>query len=97
MQDQYKYEGVERRSVKRIVAHPDYNRMTFDYDIVLLELSEPLEFSNTIQPICLPATSHVFPAGVACWITGWGALREGGMVNNLVTLVRSEVSFCLQL
>ncbi|XP_056236072.1 suppressor of tumorigenicity 14 protein homolog isoform X2 [Seriola aureovittata] len=84
MQDQYKHDGVERRSLKRIISHPDYNQMTFDYDIALLELSEPLQFTNTIQPICLPSPSHVFPAGMACWVTGWGALREGGQKAQLL-------------
>ncbi|XP_028280158.1 suppressor of tumorigenicity 14 protein [Parambassis ranga] len=78
MHDQYRQDGVQRRTVKRIITHPDYNQMTFDYDIALLELSTPLQFSNTIQPICLPAPSHIFPAGMPCWVTGWGALREGG-------------------
>uniref|UniRef100_A0A671TSG2 ST14 transmembrane serine protease matriptase n=1 Tax=Sparus aurata TaxID=8175 RepID=A0A671TSG2_SPAAU len=78
MQDQYKQDGVQRRPLKRIISHPDYSQMTFDYDIALLELSEPLEFTNTIQPICLPSHSHIFPAGMSCWVTGWGALREGG-------------------
>lgn len=82
MQNQYKYDGVERRAVKKIISHPDYNTMTFDYDIALLELSEPLKFSNTIQPICLPSSSHVFPAGMSCWVTGWGALREGGIMHE---------------
>lgn len=84
MQDQFKYDGVQRRSIRRIVPHPDYNQMTFDYDIALLELSEPLEFSNTIQPICLPSSSHVFPAGTSCWVTGWGAMREGGGAAQLL-------------
>lgn len=84
MQDQYKHDGVERRPVKRIISHPDYNQMTFDYDIALLELTEPLVFKNTIQPICLPSSSHVFPAGMSCWVTGWGALREGGQKAQLL-------------
>ncbi|XP_055359393.1 suppressor of tumorigenicity 14 protein isoform X2 [Betta splendens] len=84
MQAQYKFDGVQTRKVKRIISHPNYNPMTFDYDIALLELSEPLEFSNTIQPICLPTSSHVFPAGMSCWVTGWGALREGGQVSQLL-------------
>lgn len=84
MQDQFKQDGVQRRPVKRIISHPDYNQMTFDYDIALLELSEPLEFTNTIQPVCLPASSHVFPAGMSCWVTGWGALREGGSKAQLL-------------
>lgn len=84
MQDQYKYDGVQRRSIQQIIPHPDYNQMTFDYDIALLELSEPLEFANTIQPICLPSSSHVFPAGMSCWVTGWGAMREGAGAARLL-------------
>nr|XP_020493044.1 suppressor of tumorigenicity 14 protein homolog [Labrus bergylta] len=85
MQDQYKEDdSVQHRKLKRIISHPDYNQMTFDYDIALLELSQPLEFTNTIQPICLPSSSHVFPAGTPCWVTGWGALREGGQKAQLL-------------
>ncbi|XP_061572531.1 suppressor of tumorigenicity 14 protein homolog [Cololabis saira] len=84
MQDQYKQEDVQFRKVKRIVTHPDYNMMTFDYDIALLELAEPLALTNTIQPICLPSSSHVFPAGMSCWVTGWGALREGGQKSQIL-------------
>lgn len=97
MQDQYKQDGVQRSSVKRIVSHPDYNPMTYDYDIALLELKEPLGLTNTIQPICLPSSSHVFPAGMACWVTGWGALREGGIMQELVGgyLQNCGLCFCL--
>ncbi|XP_039972916.1 suppressor of tumorigenicity 14 protein homolog [Xiphias gladius] len=84
MQDQYKQDGVQRRPLKRIISHPDYNQMTFDYDIALLELDGPLQFTNIIQPICLPSSSHVFPAGMSCWVTGWGALREGGQKAQLL-------------
>uniref|UniRef100_A0A8C6SHQ7 Zmp:0000001114 n=1 Tax=Neogobius melanostomus TaxID=47308 RepID=A0A8C6SHQ7_9GOBI len=84
MQDQYKHVGVAKRAIRNIIPHPNYNRMTFDYDIALLELSEPLEFTNTIQPICLPSSSHVFPAGIGCWVTGWGAMREGAGAAQLL-------------
>ncbi|XP_029929211.1 suppressor of tumorigenicity 14 protein homolog isoform X2 [Myripristis murdjan] len=89
MQDQYKHDDVQRRELKTIITHQDYNPMTFDYDIALLELSEPLEFTNTIHPICLPARTHVFPAGMPCWVTGWGTLREGGQTARL--LQKAEV------
>lgn len=78
LQTQFKTEEAEMRKLNKIVPHPSYNPFTNDYDIALLELSQPLEFSNTIQPICLPSSTHVFPAGMPCWVTGWGALREGG-------------------
>lgn len=97
MQDQYKQEDVQRLPVKKIISHPDYNRMNFDYDIALLELSQPLKFTNTIQPICLPSSSHVFPAGMVCWVTGWGTLREGGIMHAFVILeeLLSFFNFCI--
>ncbi|XP_076016850.1 suppressor of tumorigenicity 14 protein homolog isoform X2 [Genypterus blacodes] len=84
MQDQYKHDDVQRRALKNIIPHPDYSPMNFDYDIALLELSQPLEFSNTIYPICLPARTHVFPAGMSCYVTGWGTLREGGRTARVL-------------
>ncbi|XP_054903943.1 suppressor of tumorigenicity 14 protein homolog [Poeciliopsis prolifica] len=86
LQNQYEIEVAERRNLKRIIPHPDYNEITHDYDIALLELTKVLEWSNTIQPICLPSSSHVFPAGLPCSVTGWGALREGAtyMLPNLL-------------
>ncbi|KAM4601209.1 suppressor of tumorigenicity 14 protein [Polymixia lowei] len=86
MQDQYKQDDVQRRSLKTIITHPEYSQMTYDYDVALLELSQPLEFTSTIHPICLPAPSHVFPAGMPCWVTGWGTLREG--VNRASRLLQ---------
>uniref|UniRef100_A0A669C9U2 ST14 transmembrane serine protease matriptase n=1 Tax=Oreochromis niloticus TaxID=8128 RepID=A0A669C9U2_ORENI len=96
MQNQYIHDNVQFRKLKRIIPHPLYNQMTSDYDIALLELSEPLQFANTIQPICLPDSSHVFPAGMSCWVTGWGALREGGqgaqiLQKALVKIINDSV------
>lgn len=70
--------GVQERGLKRIISHPSFNDFTFDYDIALLELERPVEYSNTVRPICLPDTSHDFPTGKAIWVTGWGHTYEGG-------------------
>ncbi|KAK7172083.1 hypothetical protein R3I93_004397 [Phoxinus phoxinus] len=81
--------SVQQRSLKTIITHPSYEEMTYDYDISLLELSQPLNFSNTVHPICLPASTHVFSAGSSCFVTGWGALREGGSAAAI--LQKAEV------
>ncbi|TSK49693.1 Suppressor of tumorigenicity 14 protein [Bagarius yarrelli] len=82
MNDQQKEENsVQMREVKTIITHSEYNQVTFDNDIALLELKEPLKFSSTVNPVCLPASSHVFPPGMPCWVTGWGALREGEVLH----------------
>ncbi|XP_062950714.1 suppressor of tumorigenicity 14 protein [Cynocephalus volans] len=70
--------GVQEHRVKRLISHPFFNDFTFDYDIALLELEQPAEYSTVVRPICLPDTSHVFPAGKAIWVTGWGHTQEGG-------------------
>uniref|UniRef100_A0A8B9H1Y5 Zmp:0000001114 n=1 Tax=Astyanax mexicanus TaxID=7994 RepID=A0A8B9H1Y5_ASTMX len=90
MQDQERDDSnVQVREVQTIITHQDYNQLTQDNDIALLELKEPLVFSNTVHPVCLPANSHVFPAGMPCWVTGWGALREGGRASRV--LQKAEV------
>ncbi|KAM4707389.1 transmembrane protease serine 9 [Discoglossus pictus] len=76
--------GVEGRVEKifRIHKHPFYNVYTLDNDVALLELPSPLTYTNLIKPICLPDTSHSFPEGTRCFITGWGSTKEGGPMTR---------------
>lgn len=69
---------VQKRNLKQVIPHPNYNKFTFDNDIALMELDSPVTYSDFIKPICLPAPQHEFPPGQSVWITGWGATREGG-------------------
>ncbi|XP_009959108.1 PREDICTED: coagulation factor X [Leptosomus discolor] len=40
--------------VEKIVAHPEFDTKTFDSDIALLKLEEPITFSEDVVPACLP-------------------------------------------
>uniref|UniRef100_A0A4W6FTX7 Peptidase S1 domain-containing protein n=1 Tax=Lates calcarifer TaxID=8187 RepID=A0A4W6FTX7_LATCA len=55
------------RTVSRIIRHPNYVASRFDYDVALLKLSTPVQFTNYIRPVCLAADGSVFgvarPAG----------------------------------
>lgn len=66
------------RQIRRIVLHSQYDQFTSDYDIALLELSAPVFFNELVQPVCVPAPSHVFTSGTSCFVTGWGVLTEEG-------------------
>lgn len=65
-----------RARVARIIPHPSYNPDTADFDVAVLQLDGPLPFGRHVQPVCLPAATHVFPARRKCLISGWGYLRE---------------------
>ncbi|XP_039375199.1 serine protease 27-like [Mauremys reevesii] len=63
--------------VRRIVRHPDYNPSTVIADIALVQLTEPVAFTDTIRPVSLPGPSTQSPAGEKCWVTGWGRIGWG--------------------
>ena len=48
-------------------------------DIALIELTEPLRFSDRIQPICLPDAQACLPEGTKCAATGWGVTDKTGI------------------
>ncbi|NXC31117.1 TMPS6 protease, partial [Campylorhamphus procurvoides] len=73
--------------VIRLFLHPYYEEDSHDYDVALLQLDHPVIISPLIQPICLPAPSHFFEPGLHCWITGWGAHKEGGHISNILQKV----------
>ncbi|XP_074256711.1 transmembrane protease serine 5 isoform X2 [Saimiri boliviensis] len=58
--------------VERIISHPLYSAQNHDYDIALLRLRTPLNFSDTMGAVCLPAKEQHFPKGSQCWVSGWG-------------------------
>ncbi|XP_071314887.1 suppressor of tumorigenicity 14 protein homolog [Trachinotus anak] len=82
-------EWTVRRNIKRIIAHRDYNALTYNNDIALMELDTEVNLNQNIWPICLPSPTYDFPAGQEAWITGWGATREGGVAATI--LQKAEV------
>lgn len=73
---------VERGVSKKIV-HPKYNFFTYEYDLALVKLETPLEFTNHIAPICLPGTEDLL-VGANATVTGWGRLSEGGTLPTVL-------------
>ncbi|XP_052642579.1 transmembrane protease serine 5-like isoform X6 [Harpia harpyja] len=62
-------------SVKKIIYHPLYNDSSLDYDIALMKLQVPLNFSDAIRAVCLPPSHWDLFQGMQCWVSGWGYTR----------------------
>lgn len=70
---------IEKR-VKRVVRHRGFDMRTLYNDVALLTLNEPIEFSETVRPVCLPSGSNLY-VGKKAIVIGWGSLREGKCTN----------------
>ncbi|OXU31175.1 hypothetical protein TSAR_009417 [Trichomalopsis sarcophagae] len=73
-------------SIKKVYIHPKYNHSGFENDVALLELDEEVEFTDAIQPICLPIQSRRINrknfVGESAFVAGWGALEFDGTQSD---------------
>ncbi|MEQ2280090.1 hypothetical protein AMECASPLE_016184, partial [Ameca splendens] len=76
--------------VEKIIYNKNYNHRSHDSDIALMKLRRPLNFSDTIRPICLPPYDYDLPGGTQCWISGWGYTQPDG-VHSPDTLKEAPV------
>lgn len=65
-----------KRTLSRLIVHPDYNNTYLNNDITLMKLSSPLNFTDYIRPVCLASNSSQFHNSTLCWATGWGRIGK---------------------
>ena len=61
--------------VEEIIVHEDYNNVTKHNDIALLRLSQHVNYTQFIKPICLPLDENVRNQNyteIYMDVTGWG-------------------------
>ncbi|XP_042559182.1 tryptase-like isoform X2 [Clupea harengus] len=79
------------RTVSQIIRHPNFNNVSRDNDIALLQLSSSVTFTNFIRPICLAAADSTFNRGTTSWVTGWGTIKRGVSLPSPQTLQEVDV------
>lgn len=81
--------GIDRR-VTAININPNWDRVTFQNDIALLTLDEPLLASAEVSPIQLPDVTQPWPpTGTPATVFGWGSRTVNG--SPAETLQRGDV------
>jgi len=76
----------QRRTVKRVIRHEDYNSRTIDNDVALLEVSSPFLINSMVMPACRP-TPNLNYVGARAFVSGWGTTSSGGRVASKLRYV----------
>lgn len=82
--------------VKRVVIPYGYEEPQKGRDLALVELSNPVTWSDYVRPICLPTSGTLFPSGMQCIVTGWGNIRDDVPLQGIGTLQQVQVPIISQ-
>jgi len=81
---------IDRR-IRKIVTHKKFNKVSYEYDIALLEMHDaPIQYKPNMIPICLPSSDNSL-VGQTGTVTGWGRLTEFGQISPVLREVRVPI------
>nr|XP_023996016.1 ovochymase-2-like [Salvelinus alpinus] len=73
----------QRRGVRKLVLHPQYDPSSQDYDVALLQLDSPLLITEHALSVCLPCSGPEVPHSQVCMLSSWES-QTGGPWNSTV-------------
>ncbi|KAH7933166.1 hypothetical protein HPB49_009768 [Dermacentor silvarum] len=71
----------------------NYSAFNKNYDIALVKLDVPINFTDKVRPICLPEKGNDLLRNGECFATGWGQTRGSGSFATLKQAPMSELPF----
>uniref|UniRef100_A0A182SR51 Peptidase S1 domain-containing protein n=1 Tax=Anopheles maculatus TaxID=74869 RepID=A0A182SR51_9DIPT len=75
----------QERTAAEFIIHPSYNSHTSTNDVALIRVSEPVDTTSYIMPVCL-SLDHIFdeslPDDKRVLSLGWGRTGQGGMSDS---------------
>lgn len=83
-------EASERTyTVSRVFHYPWYRG--YDNDLALMKLTQPVEVSDYVSPICLPDDQDIDFSNKQCVATGWGKVDYNKRGSDILQKVQIEV------
>jgi len=83
--------GVVERRVARIYSHSNFKKSPhFWNDIAILKLDRSVDYSSSIQPVCLD-WSQADLSGLPATTIGWGRTSDGGPQSRLLREVEVQI------
>ncbi|XP_070533261.1 atrial natriuretic peptide-converting enzyme-like isoform X2 [Ptychodera flava] len=66
----------QQKNIKAFYIHPRYHFQTFENDVAILELQEPVTYNDHVRPACIAPSEMTVRPGTLCEIAGWGHTLE---------------------
>uniref|UniRef100_UPI003AB0C37E coagulation factor X n=1 Tax=Centroberyx gerrardi TaxID=166262 RepID=UPI003AB0C37E len=86
--------GEQVIKVQKVVVHPHFHSFTFDSDVALLLLAQPVVFGPAAIPACLPdahLAQYLLREDNRGMVTGWGATQYLGRSSRFLRKVALPV------
>ncbi|XP_064477225.1 chymotrypsin B-like [Ornithodoros turicata] len=90
-------EQLQIRTPQIIVTHQNLRGgLDMNYDIALVKVSVPFNFTEAVRPACLPEDDKPPPVNATCYSSGWGQTRGSGSAFRLkqTRLNVEDVNYC---
>nr|ADQ53629.1 eupolytin [Eupolyphaga sinensis] len=77
--------GGSLHQVTQLIANPQYDYYTIDYDVAVARVATPFSYGSGVQPISLISVEP--SAGQTATVSGWGTLSSGGSLPSQLQVV----------
>ncbi|XP_067214414.1 trypsin-7-like [Linepithema humile] len=70
------------RRIKTATIHKDFHSYSYDNDIGIIEMDEPVSLNNIVRTACLPEDKAIDYTGALALAVGWGRTGESTQVSD---------------
>ena len=82
--------------IEKLIPHPKFQPVkvgVMKFDVGLIKMVNPVEWSTFIQPACMPTSTKDIPApNEAGWAVGWGLTKGHGPHNTSLKQVGIQIN-----
>ncbi|XP_076173331.1 trypsin 3A1-like, partial [Ptiloglossa arizonensis] len=79
------------RRVKSVTIHENFHTYTFNNDIAIIEMDQPVDVNGIVRTACLPEDKAIDYTGATATVVGWGRTGEEQPVSDKLRKVNLPI------
>ncbi|XP_069943643.1 venom protease isoform X2 [Cherax quadricarinatus] len=84
-------EWRQKRKAGSFWPHPNFDHRSYNNDLAVIELDEPVTITKHVRPVCLPSNTNETYEGKIASVPGWGRQEESGDPSDVVREVKVPI------